>query len=254
MAEKLLGKLLSIKFDNAEVDVQSHNYDESFNVIDVTDTATSGDGKETITSRATRELKIDGLLKSGGVAQKGNNMNFLFNSVSYKVTDINFEETYDEIDQTDSGTTGDGTEFQAGFAERKTSLSLWVQDTVASIARGVQKAATLTFASGITIAGNFRPESMKNEGEVKGSIKQTIDGTWQGSVTETPNPLGGLAMAVSKSVDIIYKVGTPTTGTDKKLSGTATIFARSISAEASGEIKISWSMKFNGAVTETQWT
>ncbi len=247
---KLLGKLMSIKFDGNELDIQSHNYSEEYTVIDVTDTATTGDSKETAVGRATRELQIDGVLKSSGAAVLGKNMNVNIGGTDYKVTDLNYEVNFDEIDTTDTGTAGDGTEFQAGFAERKSDFALWIQDTVASIPRGSALATTLTIASGITIAGQFRPESMKNEGEVKGSQKQTIAGTWQGAVTETPTDIGGVPMAVEKSCEIIYKSG----GTsDKKLTGTATVFAKKISGNVNGEVKLSLTFKFTGTVTETQY-
>jgi len=251
---KILGKLMSVTIGGTEVDIQSHSYDESFNVIDTTDTATTGDGTESITGRATRELKLEGLVKSTGSAVKGDTADFTFNSVNYKVTDVNFEETYGEVDTTDTGTTGDGTEFQPAFAERKTSIDLWIQDNVASIVRGTAQTATLKLATGITVAGSFRPESMSNQGEVKGAQKQTIAGTWQGAVTETPNPIGGVTMATPAAVVIVYRTGTPTTGTDKKLSGTATVFSRSITSNMNDVVKISFGLKFTGAVTETQWS
>ena len=251
---KLLGKLMSIKVGGVEVDIQSHNYDESFNVIDTTDTATAGDGTESITGRATRELKIEGLVKISGAVVKGDTASFNYNSTEYKVTDVDFTETFEEVDTTDSGTTGDGTEFQPAFADRKSKIDLWIQDTIPSIPRGASAPSALAFGTGVSLTGNFRPETMANQGEVKGAQKQTISGTWQGTVAEIPDPIGGVAMAVQNAVEIIYKVGTPSTGTNKSLSGTAIAFSRSITSDMKDVVKISWGFKFIGAVTETQWT
>ncbi len=244
---KVLGKLMSFKWNGADVDIQSANWDEAFNVTDVTDSATAGDGKETVVGRATRELKIEGVVKSGGIAQVGKNMNFLFNSANYWVTDASYEVTFDEVDVTDSGTSGDGTEFEPGFAERKSKLDLWLQDDSSEIPLQTAQSATLTFATGISVAGNFRPESMSIQGEVKGAQKYSIDGTWQGGVTETGL---GLMPGDKKPFAIVYKTGAVS---NKEITGTATLMAMSISANINGEIRVSYTIKVNGGVTKNNY-
>ena len=52
---------------------------------------------------------------------------FTFNSVEYKVTDVRFEENYNEIDVTDTGTSGDGKEYLGGRAERSFTVTIWMQ-------------------------------------------------------------------------------------------------------------------------------
>lgn len=243
---KVLGKLTKLTFDGADVPIVSTNYDETYNVIDVTDNASTGDGKETVVSRATRVLQITRILKNGsGIKQIGAVSKLTFNSVEYPVTSINYEVSYDEIDTTDSSTSAGATEFEVGFAERKTSLDAWVKDTVAEPVLGTSQSATLLFATGISAVGNLRPESKKVAGEVKGAVKFTISGTWQGAVTET---LLGLTMAVSKAVVLTYKEGATT---DKAISGNAIITQKSITSDVNGDIKISETLKFTGAVTET---
>lgn len=246
---KILGKLQSLTFGGADVPIQSHNLDESYNVIDVTDTETTGDGKETLVSRATRTLQLEGVLRNGsGVAQVGAAMNFNFDSTDYKLIDASFEETFEEIDSTDSGTSGDGTDFEVSYADRKSNLSMFVADTTAEIARKVAEAATLTFATSHTAAGNFRPESIKYGNEVKGMAKVDVGGTWQGAVTQTGL---GLTGGTSAAVVLIYKDGGTT---DKKFEGTAIITAKSLTANVNGEVRVSYTMKIKGAITPTQYT
>ena len=247
---KILGKITGIKIDGNEIDFQQHSLDESFNVIDVTDSSTAGDGTETIVGRATRELKIEGLIKVGGVAQKGSAMNLNFASANYTVTDIKYSETYEEIDVTDSGTAEDSTEFEAGFAERKVSVDYWSKDTQKSIQRGSAEAAVITLAPGVTISGNLRFESLNMQDEVKGAVKESVSGTFQGAVTEAPNPIGGIAMITKLPVVLTYKQG----ASDKQISGTASVFSREITGNINGELKISWGLKFSGAITETVYS
>lgn len=242
---KVLGKLMSMTFGGSAVPLIAQNYDENYDVIDVTDNLSTGDGKETLVSRATRTLQITRTLRNGSsVKQVGVASTLLFNSLTFNVTSINYEVNYDEVDGTDTATAAGAKEFDAGFAERKSSLDLWMKDATADPVLGTAQSATLTFATGITAIGSFRPESKKFQGEVKGRQKVTINGTWQGAVTET---LLGNTMAVSTAVVLVFKTGTTARG----LSGNAIITKKSIVSEVNGDIKITETMMFTGSVTET---
>lgn len=242
---KVLGKLMSLTFGGNAVPLESQNYDENYDVIDVTDNLSTGDGKETVTTRATRVLQVTRILRNGSsVKQIGSASVFTFNSVPYYVTSINYEVNYDEVDLTDTQTAATAKELQTGFAERKTSLDLWMKDTVAEPPLNANYSAVLLFATGISATGTFRAENKKLQGEVKGAQKVTVTGTWQGAVTEL---LLGNTMAVSSAVVLTFKDGT----TDKALSGNAFITRKSIVSEVNGAIKITETMVFTGAVTET---
>jgi predicted secreted protein len=246
---KILGKLQSFSFGGVDVPIQSHTLDESYNVIDVTDTDSTGDTVETLVSRATRTLQVEGVLRTAaGVAQVGAAMNFNFDGTDYKLIDASFEETFEEIDSTDSGTSGDGTDFEVSYAARKSTLSMFIADTTAEIVRKVAETATLTFATGHTAAGDFRPESINYGNEVKNMAKVDVSGSWQGTVTQT---LLGLTGGTSGAVVLIYKDGGTT---DKKFEGTAVITAKSLSANVNGEVRVSYTLKFQGAITPTQYT
>lgn len=243
---KVLGKLTKFAFDGAEVPIVSSNYDEALTVIDVTDSGSAGDGKETVVSRATRTLQVTRILKNGGgVKQVGANSKLTFNSVDYPVTSINYEVSYDEIDTTDSATAQGATEFEVGFAERKTSLDYWLKDGSAEIVNGTSQSATLLFATGISVTGSFRPDTKKVSGEVKGAVKATTSGVWQGAVAEL---LLGLTMATKKAVVLTFKDGATT---DKAIAGEALITNKQVTSEVNGDIKITETLKFVGAVTET---
>lgn len=247
---KMLGKIMAITLGGTEIDLIDHSYDEDWTVEDVTDTSTTGDGTEEQTINAVRQLQINGNIKSGGSVAKANQMNLQFNSVDYKLTDANYEVNYEEADGTDGDTADGATEFEATFAKRTSSVTLFQKDTVASIARNDQQSAVLTFASGITVTGNMIVTKLANQGNVKGYQIQQLTGTWQGAPTESPNPISGFAMAANLAVVITYK---PAGSTAKSLSGTAQIFGLSVSGNVKSVVKVALTLKFSGAVTESQY-
>lgn len=243
---KVLGKLAKFSFNSLDVPLKSTDFDEGFDVIDVTDNATSGDGKETVISRATRTITIEGIHKnSGGDKITGKNMLFTHNSVPYKVTDMSYEVNFDEIDLTDSGTSGDGTEIDIGRAERKVSLDCFILNSAAEIVRGIAQAATLLFATGVTVAGSFRPEGIKIKTELKAGDKVTISGAFQGAVTESNM---GLVGGTSAPFVLNYDDGTVS---DKAISGTAILMSKKFSANVKGEVTLSYTFKVSGGITET---
>lgn len=242
---KVLGKLMALTFGGTAVPLSSQNYDENYDVIDVTDNLTTGDTKESITSRATRTLQISRILRNGSSAKQiGTASKLTFNSVDYNVTSINYDVSYDEVDVTDTATAAGAKELLTAFAERKTSMDLWMKDSTADPVIGTAQTSTLFFATGITAAGSFMPQSKKVQGEVKGAQKVTVDGAWQGAVTET---LLGNTMVTLSAVVMTFKTGS----TPRGLSGNAIITKKSITSDVNGEIKITETLVFSGAVTET---
>ena len=244
---KILGKLMSLTWNGSPVDIQSQNFSEEYNVLDVTDSGTSGDSTETITGRATRTLQIEGVLKNGGTAQPGKDIKLTHNAIDYPATSVSYEESWDEIDVTDGATPNEGTEAVAGFANRTSSVDIWMKDNVQPPAMKTAQSATLLFATGLTAAGSFRPESRSYQGSVRDAQKVTIGGTWQGAVTETGL---GLTGGEEQSCVLTYKDGT---GSDEAITGNAIIMSKSISADINGEIRFSYTMRFN-SFSETNYS
>jgi predicted secreted protein len=243
---KTLGKLTKFSFNGADVPLKGTDFDESFDVIDVTDNATTGDGTETVTSRATRSITIQGILKNaGGDKLTGKAITYTHNSILYKLTDFNYDVSFDEVDLTDGGTSGDGTEFDVGRAERKLSFDYFQLSSVAEIARNVNASGTLAIATGVSVAGTFRPETLKVKTEMKSGNKVSVTGSFQGAVTETSV---GLACATSGAVILCYDDGTTT---DKAITGTAVLMSKKISGSIKGEITFSYTFKISGAIAET---
>jgi hypothetical protein len=226
---KILGKLVGITWDGTAVDIQSSQYDHQADVIDVTDNNTAGDGIETITSLETVTLQIDGTIKLSGASKPGKEIKLTHNSIDYPATSVSFEENWDEIETPEGGNTL--VPAAAGHATRKSSIDIWMKD---------DKAAT-----GISAAGTLRIESLGEALNVRDAVKQTLNGSWQGDVTETALGLEG---GLEKACVLIYKTG----GTDEKRTGNAIIFGKSITADVRGEVRYSYKIRFN-SITETNY-
>ena len=108
-----------------------------------------------------------------------------FNSVEYGVVSLDFNESFSEIDVTDTSTTGDGKEYLGSRAERTFSVELWMDVNSADIALNTPAAGELDF-EGKTYAGTFIFLSRNSNGAIDAGIKQTYTGRFNGSVTTTP--------------------------------------------------------------------
>lgn len=114
-----------------------------------------------------------------------NTGDFTFNSVVYVVTDMSFDESFGEVDVTDTGTTGDGKEYLGGRAERTFSIDLWMNKNAADPPLNTQYAATIDF-EGKTYAGNAIMLSKSIQGSINNGIKLSLSGRFNGAVTVTP--------------------------------------------------------------------
>lgn len=245
---KLQGKIASFVFAGTEICFQDGSYGEDWEIEDVTDTCTTGDGEETEAVRAERVIEVSGFLKdSGGDRISASAMKITFNSVDYNVTDMTLEESAVELETGDSATTGDGTETEVGFVSRKSSIDFFMKDATAEPATNSSQSTTLLFATGHSCAGTFRFESLKDSIPVKDMVKVAMNGSWQGGVTKTDL---GLEIGASGTATITYKDGT---STDKARTGTAILVSASISANYKGNVKVTYRFKYNGAVTSTQF-
>lgn len=228
------------------VPLKSASIEQSFNEIDVTDTGSDGDSAEVLTGLASRSVKIECNLKSAsGKAVKGKGMTLVFDGQSVPSTSISFEESYNEIDVTDNATSGDGTETLVGLAKRTSKVSAWIIATVADLVLAIEKTATLTFATGISVTGDAIILSKSTQGEVNGAAKNDYTISWN-SVTKTfPTTL---QTGIEKDFKLVLRAGT---SVDRAFEGKAVINNMSITADAKADIKVSYTLKINGALTET---
>ncbi len=108
-----------------------------------------------------------------------------FNSQTYPVLSMDFNEAFNEIDVTDTGTTGDGKEYLGSRAERNFTVELWMQDNQADLALNSAQAGELDF-EGKTYAGTMIFLTRNTNGAIDAGIKQTYTGRFNGAVTTTP--------------------------------------------------------------------
>ncbi|MBK7979246.1 MAG: hypothetical protein IPK06_04385 [Ignavibacteriae bacterium] len=249
--EKLSGLLSSFSFKGTEVcGAKNTRFSESWSVKDVTDFCTSGDGKETINGRAERTIEVTGNLKYNNAVIEGNSglMNLAFDSANVIPTDMTFEETATELNSTDGGTTGKGTETVAGFKERKSSITYYMKDTEDEPVRASTKAATLTFATSVNVAGNLRFDNLDIEDPNDGMIKVSLNGTWQGAPTQTNM---GLPAGDTGAIAMTYKPGGTTA---KAITGTGILLSKSVTLNFDGEMTFTYRFKFNGAILTPKYT
>ena len=105
----------------------------------------------------------------------------------YYLTGLEFGESYDQIEVTDTSTTGDGKAYLGGRAERTFKIDI-IQD-VAS--------ADLTMNSVLTCTASFEGKhyigsasllTKTVQGSIDDAVKTSYDGKWSGAVTVTPKP------------------------------------------------------------------
>lgn len=240
------GKLVKFNFSTADVPFKSAKVNRTVKMIDVTDNASAGDSVEKLAGRETIEVELTGVILKTATKQIGKGCAFTFNSVAYKTNDISFEENFQEIETTNGSTAGNATEFDVGFAERKFSGSMWQEAGQADPPRGVEHAATLLFATGVSAAGNAIVESANVEGEVKGDQKISVSGSFNGVVTQTSI---GLTGGTSAAAIMTFADG----ATDKAISGTAILTSKKVSTNIDGDVEVTYKFKFTGSVTETEY-
>ncbi len=245
---KIHGKLASFLFGGTEICFQDANLNEDWEVRDATDSCTSGDGEETTLGRKTEVFEISGYLKDSGNKISCKNITCSVGGTAQgKIRSITLDESGVESDSTDGDTTGNGTETEIGFVNRKSTIQLLIQDTKAEPARNTNLTFVVTFASGHTVSGTLRVESFQLALNVKNTIGGTLTGTWQGGITKVG--LGTLAVGDSNTVALILKDGT----TDKAFTGSAILIGINLNGDYQDDLKVTFRFKVNGDLTATQY-
>ncbi len=190
-------------------------------------------------------MDVDDKVVPLGAKITGKDMSFTFNAVEIPATSMDISIKYDQLDGTDTATTGDASETLVSRAERESKVSGIVRSETADIltTAPTPQTTTLLFASGQTVVGKVTPFSKEVADEVKGYAKIDYTFKWRGAPVETAV---GLATAVEKAFKIILKRGA---STNKEYTGTAIITEKAISAEIKGLAKVTYTVQINGAVT-----
>lgn len=184
-------------------------------------------------------------VKALGTKVSGKDMSFSFSGTTVPVTDIDMSISYDELDATDTSSTGDSSETEVSRADRESKISVIMRSESADLltTNPTPQNCVITLASGQTITGKAIPMNKEIVNEVKGLVKIDYSFKWRGNPTEVG---AGLATAVQKAFIIIHKRGA---STNKQYSGNAIITQKTITATIKGLTKISYTMRVNGAVT-----
>lgn len=176
----------------------------------------------------------------------GKEMSFELNSVEHPVTSIDYNINYDQLDGTDTETTGDGRETILSRADRETSINAIVRSDAADLltTNPAKLPAVLSFATNNKVEGDILPVSKNPVDNVLDFAKISYGFKWIGKPTETNI---GLVAAEEKAFKIILKRGATT---NKEYTGNAIISAKSITSDINGLAQITYTVQINGALTE----
>lgn len=185
-------------------------------------------------------------VKQLGSKINGKTMSLLFDSVSIPLTDLDINIKFDELDVTDTSTTGDTKETIVSRADRETKITGIVRDSVADIltTNPVKKSAVLSFNSNVKVTGFILPISKGIQDKVNEASKIDYSFKWVGFPAEQNF---GLTMGILKSFKIILKRGT---STNKEYSGNAIITSKNGKCAITGLATITYTFSINGTLVE----
>ncbi len=205
---------------------------------------------EIFTSDGTEVMSSTDKVKPLGVEMPGKAMACSIGGSGVPVTSLNFDQQFGEFDTTDTDTSGDATEFDAGRRKSTSTIEMIMRSEDADLLETspASQAIILTLASGYTLTGNA---TFKKKGIVaiaKGDMtKVSYDVTWNGSITST---LDTLTLGASTATEIRYEEGT----TNKELTGNLILLGMTIEGDVSSLVKVSYTGAFVGAVTPDELT
>jgi hypothetical protein len=176
----------------------------------------------------------------------GKTLEFSFNSVNVPLVSADININFDQLDVTDTSTTGDGSETLISRADRESKITSIMRSESADLltTNPVAQVGVLTFNTGQTITGSIIPVSKEITDEVSGYAKVDYTFKWKGAPTELE--CGLVCGGVEKAFKLILKRGA---STNKQYTGNCIITQKTISSEIKGLTKISYTIAINGAVT-----
>ena len=110
---------------------------------------------------------------------------FTFNSIEYGVTNMETTKSADEVDLTDTKTSGNEREYLGGRQERTLSIEMWKDATEADPTLGSALAGEIDF-EGFTYAGDVILLEITQRAAIDNGVQLTVSGRFTGTVTETP--------------------------------------------------------------------
>lgn len=181
-----------------------------------------------------------------GAKVTGKAMSFEFDSVAHPVRELGFNLTYDELDGTDSETTGDAKETEVSRAERETTLSAIMRDDAADLLSSDPTVESVELALTATskVVGEAVVTTKNITNPTTGFAEVNYSLKWKGVPAETNF---GLPAGVEKAFKLIFKRGAVT---NKEYTGNAVITAKSVTCSVSGVARVTYTFRVNGAQTE----
>ena len=195
------------------------------------------------------ELSGDDKVKELKSPVSGRGMSLSIATVLVAATDIEYSQKYDELDVTDTATTGDAKEKAVSRAESELKITMITDDATADILTDTtptKKAFAAGFASGQSVTGFLIPVSKNVKTQVSDFAKTDVTCKIVGAPTELKL---GLTLGVVTPFKIILKKGTTS---NKEYSGSMVATAKTVKGNVSGMVTVSYTMSITGAVTETE--
>lgn len=185
-------------------------------------------------------------VKPLGAKINGKDMSFSLVDAEVPVVDMDFSVKFDELDVTDTSSTGDSKEVVTSRGDRETKVTGIVSDSVADslTTAPVSQACVLTFGTGNTVTGNVVLTAKNITDAVSDVAKIDYTAKWIGTPVEV---LMGLVAGTSAAFKVILKPGT---STNKEYTGTAVLISKTVKASVTSGAKISYSFSVTGAQTE----
>jgi hypothetical protein len=107
---------------------------------------------------------------------------FIFDGTSYYLTNMTLSETKNKINVTDTGTSGDGTEYVYGRTDRTFTVDIMKPSGSVDFTLGVPKSCIIKF-EGHQYVGSASLDSKSIEGSIDNAVKVKYAGTFQGAIT-----------------------------------------------------------------------
>lgn len=197
-------------------------------------------------SDGTGTASTNNKVKPLGARVTGKDMALTYNSADVPLTEADFSVKFNELDVTDSSTSGDAKETEVSRADRESKVTGIVRDTVADLltTAPVKHAAELALSANVKVSGYAVLVSKNVVDNVNDVSKIDYSLKWLGSPTETAL---GIITGTSKAFKIILKRGS---STNKEYTGTAVLVSKTIKAGISGLATVSYGFTISGALTE----
>ncbi len=112
---------------------------------------------------------------------------FTYDAQVYGVTSMEATKTAEEIDLTDTLTSGNEREYLGGRQERTITIEMWKDVSQADPPLGSLLAGELDF-EGFSYAGNIVLLEITMGAQIDGGVQLTVAGRFSGTVTETTTP------------------------------------------------------------------